>query len=78
LLWCRDAENNWDNELVKGIPPAELDGLSVDISDLVKSKKIRSVKIYDPWKNESTKAKKEPLILLPGFKRSVVVRIENK
>jgi hypothetical protein len=78
LLWCRDTENNWENELVKGIPPAELKGLSVDISDLVKSKKIRSVKIYDPWKNESTKAKKEPLILLPGFKRSVVVRIEKK
>jgi hypothetical protein len=78
LLWCRDAENNWENELVKGISPAELDSLSVDISDLVKSRKIRSVKIYDPWKNESTKAKKEPLILLPDFKRSVVVRIENK
>jgi len=78
LLWCRDAENNWDNELVKGIPPAELDGLSVDISDLVKSKKIRRVKIYDPWKNENTKVKKEPLILLPDFKRSVVVRIEKK
>jgi len=78
LLWCRDAGNDWENELVKGIPLAELKGLSVDISDLVKSKKIRSVKIYDPWKNESTKAKKETLILLPGFKRSVVVRMENK
>jgi hypothetical protein len=78
LLWCRDAENNWENELVKGISPSKLDSLSVDISDLVKSKKIRSVKIYDPWKNENTKVKKETLILLPGFKRSVVVRIENK
>lgn len=78
LLWCRDSENDWENELVKGIPPAELDGLLVDISDLVKSKKIRSVKIYDPWKNENTKTKKEPLILLSGFKRSVVVRIEKK
>jgi len=78
LLWCRDAKNNWENELVKGIPPAELKGLSIDISDFVKSKKISSVEIYDPWKNESIKAKKEPLILLPDFKRSVVVRIDNK
>ena len=78
LLWCRDAENNWENELVKGVPPAELKELQVNISDLVKSKKIRSVKIYDPWKNENTKAEKESQIVLPGFKRSVVVRIEKK
>jgi hypothetical protein len=77
LLWCRDAENNWENELVKGIPPAELKGLSVIISELVKSKKIRSVEIYDPWKNEWERGKKQSVIVLPDFKRSVVVRIEK-
>jgi len=78
MLWCRDAENNWENELVKGIPPAELNSLTVDLSGLIKSKKIKSVDIYDPWKNTSTLAKKKSLVVLPDFKRSIIVRIKKK
>ncbi len=77
LLWCRDTENDWENEFVKGILPSELNGLSVDISDLVKNKKIKSVETYDPWKNEWSKARKDMQVELPDFKRSVVVRIEK-
>lgn len=77
LLWCRDAENNWENELVKGNQPAELTGLSVDVSDLMKSGKIRSVEIYDPWKNAWTKEKSLAEIELHTFKRSVVIKVKH-
>ncbi len=77
LLWCRDAENNWENELVKGIPPSELTGLSVDISELIKSRKIRLVEIYDPWKNSWSKEKRKPEIELHSFKRSVVIKVKH-
>jgi hypothetical protein len=77
LLWCRDAANDWENEFVKGIPPAELKGLSVDVSEFIKTREIKSVKIYDPWKNVWTKGKKKSGVVLPDFKRSVVVRIER-
>ncbi len=76
LIWCRDAANDWETEFVKGVPPAELDGLSVDVSELIKTGEIKSVKIYDPWKNAWTNGKKKPVFILPDFKRSVIVKIE--
>lgn len=76
LLWCRDTENDWENEFVKGILPSELNGLSVNIFDLLKNKKIRTVEIYDPWKYTWTKRKNKAKIELPSFKRSVVLRIK--
>ena len=76
LIWCRDAANDWETEFVKGVPPAELHGLSVDVSELVKKGEIKSVKIYDPWKNAWTNGKKKPVVVLPDFKRSVIVKIE--
>ncbi len=77
LLWCRDLENNWENELVKGIPPSELTGLSVDVSELLQTNKIRSVEIYDPWKNGWSKEKRRSEIELNNFKRSVVIRVKH-
>jgi hypothetical protein len=77
ILWCRDIENDWENEFVKDISPATLRDLSVDISGLVDKKGIKVLEIYDPWKNEWTTKKKESLIALPDFKRSIVVRIEK-
>ncbi len=77
LLWCRDAENDWENEFVKGVPPELLSGLKIDVASLVSEKAVKSVSVYDPWKDAWTKAKREPIIQLPEFKRSVVVRIEK-
>lgn len=78
LLWCRDSENDWETELVKGISPVLLNGLRVDISDWVARKEIKKVKIYDPWKNEWIISNKQSVIVLPDFKRSVVVQIMKK
>jgi nicotinamide mononucleotide adenylyltransferase len=77
ILWCRDIENDWENELVKGVPPSLLNGLSVDVSSLLAKKAINAVTIYDPWKNEWKNNKKETLIELPDFKRSIVVTINK-
>ena len=76
LLWCRDAENDWENELVKGISPVMLNGLKVNISSLLAKKAIK-VSIYDPWKNEWKNYRKDSLIELPDFKRSLVVMIKK-
>jgi hypothetical protein len=78
VLWCRDSGNNWENELVKGISPVMLNGLQVDISEWVAKKEIIKVTIYDPWKNEWKRGKKQSVVVLPDFKRSVVVQIEKK
>ena len=78
LLWCRDIENDWENELVKGVSPDTLNGLSVDISGLLAKKAIKAITIYDPWKNDWKRGKKQSVVVLPDFKRSMVVRIEKK
>ncbi len=77
LLWCRNAENDWENEFVKGVSPAILSGLSVDVSSLLAKNEIKAASIYDPWKNEWKNGKKVSLIVLPDFKRSVVLFIEK-
>lgn len=78
LLWCRDIENNWENEMVKGISPIVLSGLQVEISNWIAEKEIRKVTIYNPWKNEWISSMKDSQFVLPNFKRSIVVRIEKK
>ena len=77
LLWCRDIENDWENEFVKGISPKVFSSLSVDISSLLTKNSIKTITIYDPWKNEWKNGRKGSLIGLPNFKRSVVVRISK-
>jgi hypothetical protein len=78
LLWCRDAENDWETEFVKGIPPETLSNLFVNVSDLLDKKAIKTVAVYDPWTNKHLNNKKEQLIKLPDFKRSVVIQINRK
>ena len=77
LLWCRDVENDWENEFIRGLPAELLSGLKIDVSSLVTEKAIKSVSVYDPWKDEWTKAKRDPMVALPEFKRSVVVMINK-
>ncbi|MDO8951677.1 MAG: cellulase family glycosylhydrolase [Draconibacterium sp.] len=78
LLWCRDTENDWENEFTKGVSPDMLSGLSVDISGLLAKNTIKANTIYDPWKNEWKRGKKQSVVVLPDFKRSMVVRINRK
>ncbi len=78
LLWCRDIENHWENELAKGVPPAMLRSLKLDVESLLPVKEIKKVKFYDPWKNEWMDGKKTTVVELPDFERSIIVKIEKK
>ncbi|HSO89442.1 MAG TPA: hypothetical protein VLQ91_23015 [Draconibacterium sp.] len=77
LLWCRDIENDWENEFIKGVSPDTLNGLSVDISGLLTKNSIKKITTYDPWKDEWSSGKKQSVVALPDFKRSIVVRISK-
>lgn len=79
LLWCRDPQNTWENELQHGQPPKLLAGLTLDVASALRGQKTAAVKTYDPWKNEWQKGDlKDGRLALPPFSRSVVVRITLK
>lgn len=76
LLWLRDKNNTWKTELADGQEPERLNGLSIDIKEIIPSKGITSIDAYDPWKNEWSKTTiNESKIVLPEFQRSLVLRI---
>ncbi|MFZ4726793.1 MAG: hypothetical protein ACOYMD_15275, partial [Paludibacter sp.] len=76
LVWCRDAGSNWQTELIENKKPS-LIKTSIPLSKLgLKASKIKSIEIYDPWKNTWSKTKVvENAITLPAFTRSVVLSI---
>ena len=76
LLWCRDSTNTWQKELVDGMKPATLSGLSFKLPFKVKTKKTT---FYDPWQDKEVILKNVNTISLPDFERSAIVRlsIEN-
>ena len=77
LLWCRDRQNDWRTELAEGKEPERLQGMRVDLTATGASLKNRKIKIYDPWSDAWTSAAAEDSsVVLPGFRRSLVVRIE--
>lgn len=77
LAWCRDAQNNWQTELLEGRKPETLTDVRIDLS----SAKILagvSVQLYDPWTDTPSKATlQNGAIIIPSLRRSVVVRIES-
>lgn len=78
ILWCRDASNDWENEFIRQNKPAVLSRLTLDVSSLLNRKSIRKISVYDPWENQWTERLTDPEIILPDFKRSLVIRIEKK
>jgi hypothetical protein len=77
LMWCRDINNDWQSEFEKGIAPELMKGAEMDVSSLVPSNAIRKVSIYDPWQNVWSEEDTKSVFTLPGFRRSLVVRIEK-
>jgi hypothetical protein len=78
ILWCRDAENNWENEFVKQVSPRMLKDIKFDLASFVSSTNINRISVYDPWNDKWSNGKGKSEISLPAFRRSVVVRIEKK
>lgn len=77
MVWCRDAENDWNRELVEGKAPGLISGAEIDLGSLISTSLIGEIRIYDPWKNQWMKAQKKSRITLPEFRRSLVIRIEK-
>ncbi|WP_439584936.1 cellulase family glycosylhydrolase [Dyadobacter bucti] len=75
LLWCRDQSNTWEEELVKGIKPARLSGISVSLPFKLN---VAETIFYDPWTDQETVLKNGGKIKLPDFGRSGIVRLTIK
>ena len=78
LVWVRDAENTWQSEYEEQRAPELLSGLSLDLTETLSDRKIRSVAIYDPWNDTWSEVAAGTKIQLPDFKRSLVVKISYK
>ena len=78
LVWCRDRQNTWQTELAEGQPPELLRQVRVDLGQQQKSPPARTIRTYDPWSNVWQAAALEgSAIVLPEFKRSLVIRMER-
>ncbi len=78
LAWCRDAQNDWPNELEAGHAAREIKGVEIDLSAfrLGSATDRLSASAYDPWSDRSVPlALRGTKIELPGFRRSLVIRV---
>jgi hypothetical protein len=79
LIWCRDSKNTWKTELADSTPPETLRGLSLDLRAVFESTEDVRAKAYDPWEDRWQSVEtKGRAILLPPFRRSLVVRIDRR
>jgi hypothetical protein len=78
LVWCRDRQNTWQTELAEGQPPELLRQVRVELGQQQTSHPARTIRTYDPWSNIWQGAALEgSAIVLPEFKRSLVIRMER-
>jgi hypothetical protein len=76
LVWCRNARNNWETELLQHQRPQSV---SVQIPlQLLKCVSPTSVRIYDPWNDTWDNASFRSEIMIPSIERSVVLRIAHR
>ena len=76
LVWCRDIQNSWQQELAEGKAPDSVEDAVLDLRPL----KLSNVnaQIYDPWDNHwSLRSITDDKLALPSFKRSIVVRFNR-
>jgi hypothetical protein len=77
LIWLRDKNDTWESELRDGQKPFTKSGITFDLKPAARES-IGNVTIYDPWQNKWSDVKLVgENILLPDFKRSLVIRIKN-
>ncbi len=77
LVWCRDRENTWRTELAEGNAPGLVRQARVDLASAGVTLAGRAARVYDPWSDRwSPAAVDKTEIVLPEFRRSVVIRIE--
>jgi len=77
LVWCRDSENDWKNELVLGQAPEILSDLDIDLGPYLSDTRKTMARIYDPWKDRWSEAHIESgRVKLAALTRSVVIRVD--
>lgn len=76
MIWCRDATNNWESELVGNIIPKERTDFSFP-EKVAGKRDFNKAKIYDPWKDSWEEAHiGRGQVEVPAFTRSVVVVLQ--
>jgi hypothetical protein len=79
LIWIRDKMNTWESELEEKQPPRILHDLHINLLQLGIAEAQGPVTVYDPWKNAwSTAVTAGETLVLPDFKRSLVIRVTRK
>lgn len=79
LLWCRDKANTWQTELAGGNLPELLTRVSLNLGSMLDLQSGLDVRAYDPWENRWTPLSVEGKgIILPSFRRSIVLRIRRE
>ncbi len=71
IAWCRDKNSNWHSELEEGKDPSIYHNIKIDLHEI-----SGNISFYDPWQNSWSYAKSIKEIVLPDFKRSVVIKVE--
>ena len=78
LIWLRDKNSSWQTELRDGHPPVEISEVMLDLEKAGIRGLTGKVYTYDPWKDKWESSKiRNGKILLPDFKRSLVVKISK-
>ncbi len=76
LIWLRDKSNTWQTELRDGQAPELISGQNLDIAKAGIDGQLNNVVVYDPWQDKWSEVKPEGTsIVLPDFRRSLVIRI---
>jgi len=76
LLWCRDKQNTWQAELAEGKPPETVADAVISLPDTGVNLNLAAATFYDPWSNHWSEGRiRESSILLPDFKRSLIVKM---
>ena len=76
LLWLRDKNNTWQTELRDGIAAGLIAALSFDLKAAGIDMLAQSVEIYNPWADRWSEVNNDGgTVVLPDFKRSLVLRI---
>ncbi|MEO6188808.1 MAG: hypothetical protein ABIO82_05085 [Ginsengibacter sp.] len=80
LLWLRDKMNNWESELENGIAPKIIHHGKIDLRKIEVNSNSKKIQVYDPWKDTWTNIEKNNsrFVILPDFKRSLVVKITQE
>ncbi len=77
LAWCRDGQDDWRTELVKGHAPETLNNVRVDLSG-IRLPAGATVQLYDPWTDtQSQTMLRNGGIIIPSLRRSIVLRITS-